>query len=134
MSFHTLLYLFNTNLIVVLVYRGRTDSSRASVLLDGWLAPSAERREIGERWVVVIVSIPQWIVGELCGTTGDRVPLTGAGIDTYDIVVRKLDETQKRELLANLPMLTPFLTPSAIMSLMKLMLLVVELDQYYHKG
>ncbi len=45
-------------LVVVLVHTAGTEGLISSVLFNGWLRPSTERREIRERWIHVIVSIP----------------------------------------------------------------------------
>lgn len=70
-------------LVVVLIDAGGAEVLIASVLLDRRLSPSAEGSEVGEGRVVIVVSVPQWIGGELSRSAHDRVPLARTAVDTY---------------------------------------------------
>lgn len=70
-----------TDLIVVLVNTSRAEVLVTSVLLDGRLRPATERVPIRERWVHIVVSIPQRQIREGRRSAHDRVPLACTGVD-----------------------------------------------------
>ena len=71
-----------TNLIVVHVHAGRAEGDITLVLLDGRRLPSSERAEIREGWVVIVVGVPEGVLGELGGSTANGVPLRSGGVNT----------------------------------------------------
>jgi hypothetical protein len=66
-------------------------SGGARLLLDSGLAPAAEGNEIRKRGAAVIVRVPQRVLLQGGGATGDGGPLAVAGVDacTTEYIISK---------------------------------------------
>lgn len=61
----------------------RAEGLVSSVLLHGWLRPSAKRGVIAHGEGEVPMCVPQWKAGELRGAAHDRRPLAGRRVDAH---------------------------------------------------